>query len=209
MTGAQAAAVCAGLRLLTVTAADREAASAALADVGYAFAPRIERGGDDRIFFDSEDLARLYPAGETAIAQAVQAAAARVGLGVRVAIAGSKGVARLATRAHELALVPTAAGPARAALASIPVELLADDDRGAGGGVPALGAAHGGRRRGAARRRGRAAPGPGGRARRAGWRAARTTSRSCRGCPTTRWRRRSSSTTRSPSWSRSRSCCAA
>src|SRR5678816_605777 len=86
------------------------------------------RGADDRIFFDSEDLARLYPAGETAIAQAVQAAAARVGLGVRVAIAASKGVARLATRAHELALVPTAAGPARAALASIPVETLAGDD---------------------------------------------------------------------------------
>ena len=67
------------------------------------------------------------PSGETAIAQAVQAAAARVGLGVRVAIAASKGLARLATRAHELALVPTAAGPARAALASIPVELLAEE----------------------------------------------------------------------------------
>jgi hypothetical protein len=131
MTGAQATAVCAGLRLLTVTAADREAACAALADVGYAFAPRIERDGDPtasaRIFFESEDLARLYPAGETAIAQAVQAAAARVGLGVRVAVAGSKGVARLATRAREVMLVPTAAGPARAALASIPVEILADD----------------------------------------------------------------------------------
>jgi protein ImuB len=126
MTGAQAAAVCAGLRLLTVTAADREAAAAALADIGHAFAPRIEREGD-RIFFDSEDLARLYPAGETAIAQAVQAAAARVGLGVRVAIAASKGVARLATRARELALVPTATGPARAALASIPVEQLVDE----------------------------------------------------------------------------------
>ena len=128
MTGAQAAAVSAGLRLLTVTAADREAASAALADVGYAFAAAIERGDADRIFFDSEDLARLYPAGETAIAQAVQAVAARVGLGVRVAIAASKGVARLATRAHELALIPTAAGPARAALASIPVELLAEGE---------------------------------------------------------------------------------
>jgi protein ImuB len=131
MTGAQASAVCAGLRLLTVTAADREAASAALADIGFAFAPRIERGGNgivfERIFFDSEDLARLYPAGETAIAQAVQAAAARVGLGVRVAIAASKGLARLATRAHELALVPTAAVPAREALASIPVELLAEE----------------------------------------------------------------------------------
>ena len=128
MTGAQAAAVSAGLRLLTVTAADREAASAALADVGYAFAPRIERAdAGDRVFFETEDLSRLYPAGEPAIAQAVQAAAARVGLGVRVAIAGSKGVGRLATRARELAVVPSAAGPARAALASIPVEMLVED----------------------------------------------------------------------------------
>src|SRR6185369_15220704 len=128
MTGAQAAAVSAGLRLLTVTAADREAASAALADVGYAFAPRIERAdAGDRVFFETEDLSRLYPAGEQAIAQAVQAAAARVGLGVRVAIAGSKGVGRLATRARELAVVPSAAGPARAALASIPVEMLVED----------------------------------------------------------------------------------
>src|SRR5215212_10272528 len=46
MTDAQASAVCSGLRLLTVTAADREAASAALADVGFSFAPRIERGGN-------------------------------------------------------------------------------------------------------------------------------------------------------------------
>ena len=170
MTGAQAAAVSAGLRLLTVTAADREAASAALADVGYAFAPRIERAdAGDRIFFETEDLSRLYPAGEPAIAQAVQAAAARVGLGVRVAIAGSKGVGRLATRARELAVVPSAAGPARAALASIPVELLVGKC-GAGRGVPALGAAHGGRRRGAAGRRRRVAAGPD---RRAGRRLAR------------------------------------
>ena len=81
--------------------------------------------------------------------------------------------------------------------------------RGAGGGVPALGHAHGGRRGGAARRRGRrCAWARRGRAR-AGWRAASTTSRSCRGCPPTRWRRRSSSTTRSTRSSRWRSCCAA
>ena len=135
MTGAQAGAVCSGLRLLTVTAADREAATAALADVGYAFAPRIERAGD-RVFFEAEDLARLYPAGEAAIAQAVQAAAARVGLGVRVAVAGSKGVARLATRAHEVAVVPSAAGPARAALASIPVEILAMESGTLRGSLP-------------------------------------------------------------------------
>src|SRR6476659_7865183 len=43
MTGAQASAVCPGVRLLAASAADHDAARAALADVGYAFAPRVER----------------------------------------------------------------------------------------------------------------------------------------------------------------------
>jgi protein ImuB len=123
MTAAQAAAVCPGLRLLTATAADREAGGAALADVGFAFAPRVERDGE-RIFFDTSDLARLYPYGETAIVQAVAAAAARLGLGARVAIAPSKGVARVAARAREQAVVPADRAGTRAFLAPLPVELV-------------------------------------------------------------------------------------
>ena len=57
----------------------------------------------------------------------MQAQAARLGLGARVAIASSKGVARVATRAHELAVVPAGIAGARAFLAPLPVELLTDD----------------------------------------------------------------------------------
>jgi protein ImuB len=127
MTAAQAQAVCPGVRLLTATAADREAGEAALADVGFAFAPRVAREGE-RVFFDASDLGQLYPHGETAIVQAVQAQAARVGLGARVALASSPGVARVATRAHELAVVPAAPAEARAFLAPLPVELFTEDE---------------------------------------------------------------------------------
>ena len=123
MTGAQAAAACPGLRLHTATTADLEAGAAALADVGYAFAPRVERDGE-RIFFAADDLSRLYPNGEAAIAQAVQAHAARLGFGARVAIASGKGTARVATRAQELAVVPADRAGARAFLAPMPISFF-------------------------------------------------------------------------------------
>jgi len=126
MTGAQASAVCPGVRLVTATPADVEAARAALADVGYAFAPRVE-ANDEEALFEAGDLGTLYPTGEAAIVQAVQARAARVGLGARVAIAGSKGVARVATRAGELVVVPPGAAGARAFLAPIPMHVLTAD----------------------------------------------------------------------------------
>jgi protein ImuB len=126
MTAAQAAAACPTLRLFTATAADAEAGAAALADVGYAFAPRVQREGE-RIFFAADDLKRLYPQGDHAIAQALQAHAARLGFGARVALAASKGAARVASRAHELAVVPDDRAGARAFLAPLPVHLLTDD----------------------------------------------------------------------------------
>ena len=124
MTTAQAETVCPGVRLLSASPADVEAAKSALADVGYAFAPRIECEAEN-IFFAVEDLGQLYPT-EQAIVQAVQAHATRVGLGTRVSVAGSKGVARIATRAKELAVVGSGA-PSRAFLAPLPVKLLTDD----------------------------------------------------------------------------------
>ncbi|HTB57507.1 MAG TPA: DNA polymerase Y family protein [Polyangia bacterium] len=126
MTAAQASATCPGLRLFTATVADAEAGAAALADVGYAFAPRVERDGE-RIYFAADDLTRLYPQGDQAIAQAVQAHAARLGFGARVAIASTKGSARAATRAHELAVVPAERNSAREFLAPLPVHFLTDD----------------------------------------------------------------------------------
>jgi protein ImuB len=127
MTAAQAAANCPGLRLFTATAADAEAGAAALADVGYAFAPRVERDGE-RIYFAADDLGRLYPQGERAIVQAVQAHAARLGFGARVALAATKGSARVATRAHELAVVPSDRAGTRAFLAPLPIAHFTDDE---------------------------------------------------------------------------------
>jgi protein ImuB len=127
MTGAQAEAACPGVRLLEASPADLEAARDALADVGFAFAPRVERE-PERVFFEVEDLGRLYPLGELAVAQAVQAQAARVGLEARVAIASGKGVARVGTRARELTVVPPEAARARAFLADVPTSLLTTDD---------------------------------------------------------------------------------
>ncbi|HTA19410.1 MAG TPA: hypothetical protein VK989_08965, partial [Polyangia bacterium] len=126
MTPAQARAACPGVQLFEASPADLEAADGALADVGFAFAPRVEQE-PERIFFEVEDLGRLYPLGEQAVAQAVQAQAARVGLEARVAIAGGKGVARVATRARALAVVPPEAARARAFLAEIPIDLLTPD----------------------------------------------------------------------------------
>ena len=126
MTGAQAAAAAPGVRLLRATDADGEAGASALADVGFAFAPRVERDGE-RIYFAIEDLGRLYPH-ETAVAQAIQAHAARLGFGARVAIASTRGTARVAARAHEVAVVPAAPEEARAFLAPLPVTLFTDDD---------------------------------------------------------------------------------
>ncbi len=127
MTTAQAAAAAPALRIFTATTADAEAGAAALADVGYAFAPRVEREGE-RIFFAIDDLERLYPAGERAIAQALQAHAVRLGFGARVAIASTKGGGRVASRAHELAVVPDGRAGAGAFLAPLPVHLFTDDE---------------------------------------------------------------------------------
>jgi protein ImuB len=143
MTVAQASAACPTLRQASAAAADVAAAEAALADVGYAFAPRIDTdgvtadgagggGAAGRVFFDIADLQRLYPLGEGAIAQAIQAQAARVGLGVRVAIASSKGIARVATRARALAVVPL--GGERGFLAPLPVAVLEDEASRSGNG---------------------------------------------------------------------------
>jgi len=122
VTAAQAAAACPGLTLLPASVADTEAAQAALADLGFAFAPRIDPE-PGRVFFETGDLGQLYPT-EAALAQAIQARALRLGLGVRVAIADHKSVARMATRAAERAIVPP--GGAAAFLAPLPLGVLDD-----------------------------------------------------------------------------------
>jgi protein ImuB len=125
MTVCQARAMAGGqdkLRVFPTSPADTAAAQAALADVGYAFAPRVQ-SENDRIFFEIGDLRRLFPS-EQALAQSVTAQAARVGLAARVAIAASKGVARVASRAQDIAIV--LAGGEAAFLAPLPIG-MADD----------------------------------------------------------------------------------
>jgi protein ImuB len=122
VTGAQAAAACPGLTLLQTSPADTEAAQAALADVGFGFAPRIDRERG-RVFFEVGDLGQLYPT-EAVCAQVIQARALRLGLGVRVAIADHKTVARIATRAVERVVVP--ATGAASFLGPLPLAVLGE-----------------------------------------------------------------------------------
>src|SRR6185295_18959015 len=83
------------LKVAVASAADTAAAEAALADVGYAFAPRVEAEAG-RIFLEIGDLGRMYDS-ERAVAQGLAAQAARMGLAVRAAVASSKAVARVAS----------------------------------------------------------------------------------------------------------------
>jgi protein ImuB len=143
LTASQARAVSSGLlgthQLLVVpqSASDTAAAAAALADVGYAFAPRVQ-SENGRLFFEVGDLEQLYPEGERAIAQAIAAQAARVGLVVQVGIASSAAVARVAAQATDIAVVRPGRESARAFLApllidtalqaGVPAELADDMD---------------------------------------------------------------------------------
>lgn len=151
MTKAQAMAVCAELRWLSASAADLEAAHAALADLGYAFAARVQQEGD-HVFFAVDDLGLLYGGRdesrpynrgrdesrpgpseperdqESTILQAARARAARLGLAVRGAIASTKGLARLAAHAQELVVVPPGGAPTRAFLAPLPVRLFTPEE---------------------------------------------------------------------------------
>ncbi len=109
------------LRVIPASAADTEATTAALADVGYAFAPRVEAEGE-RLFLEVGELSVMYPAGEQAVAQAIAAQAARLGLVVRVGIAASKAVARVAAQAAEVAVVPEGLAETRRFLAPLSVD---------------------------------------------------------------------------------------
>jgi protein ImuB len=105
------------LTVVPSSAPDTAAAAAALADVGYGFAPRVESEGE-RIFVEVGELGRLFET-ERGIAQAMAAMAARVGVAVRVGIASSKPIARVAAAVQDVAIVP--AGGEAAFLAPLPL----------------------------------------------------------------------------------------
>jgi len=118
------------LRVETRSETDTTAAQAALVDVGFSYAARTQ-SEPERVFFDISDLGRMYPAGERAIAQHIATRAARIGLAVRVGIASSKGIARVATQAGHQSIMT--AGHESAQLAQLPVaagmSLLATKER--------------------------------------------------------------------------------
>lgn len=126
MTVTQARARVPDLRSMQAQPADVEAAVAALHDLGLSFAPRID-AESERVFFDVGDLGSLF-ASEKSVAQAVQARAMRLGLVVRVAVASSKGLARVGSRMGDTVLIPAAATAAQVMLASATLDVLGPDE---------------------------------------------------------------------------------
>jgi protein ImuB len=126
MTVTQARAIVPSLRVMQARQADVDAAQAALQDLGLSFAPRIE-AESGRVFFQVGDLGSLYP-NEQAMSQAIQARATQLGLAVRVAIASSKGLARVGTRAGAIVILPGTAGAAKAKLEGLPITVLDLDE---------------------------------------------------------------------------------
>ncbi len=122
MTLAQARVLAAGLVARGRDPASERAAREALGDAAESLTPRVEDAGEGVVYLDADGLDRRYPS-ESALAAAVRAAARAVGLTVRVGVASSKRVARVAARvADELRIVP--AGEEEAFLAPLEVALL-------------------------------------------------------------------------------------
>jgi len=126
MTVTQALAIVPSLRVMQARQADGDAAQAALQDLGLSFAPRIE-AESGRVFFQVGDLGSLYP-NEQAVAQAIQTRATQLELAVRVAIASSKGLARVGTRAGEIVILPGMAAAAKTKLAGLPLTVFDLDE---------------------------------------------------------------------------------
>jgi len=95
-------------------------AEAALVDLGHSFSPRVE-ASPGAIAVDVSDLGRLFE-NEAQIGNALFVGARKLGLAVRVGIAGDKTTARVASRAGEVTVV--APGREPPFLAPLPIELL-------------------------------------------------------------------------------------
>jgi protein ImuB len=96
-------------------------AEAALADLGASFSPRVEPLPSG-IALDVSDLGRLFE-NDAQIGNALFVGARKLGLAVRVGIAGDKTTAKIAARANDdVTVVP--AGREAPFLAPLPVELL-------------------------------------------------------------------------------------
>jgi protein ImuB len=102
-----------------------------LLDLAHAFSPRVELCSTREVVLDLEGLARMF--GESrSMGDELQRAAAARGVTVRVAIAESCTVARLLVRASGQSggVTVVASGGGEAALAPLPIELLAEVETG-------------------------------------------------------------------------------
>jgi protein ImuB len=127
MTEAQARARCPGLVTRSWSEPAVTSARVALLEAALTVSPRVEDGGGGLVYVDVDGLERLI-GDEPAVGARLERAARAVGLPARVAIGGSRVVARVAARqaggagAPRVVLVPP--GRERDTLAPVPVTML-------------------------------------------------------------------------------------
>src|SRR3972149_1563980 len=109
MTAAQARQVAPAALVRVTPEAAAAAADEALADVAGGFSPRVRRHAPGEVLLDVGGLVPRFGS-EQGIAHALLRACRRVGLEARVGIAASVGVARVAARTSELAVVRAGEG---------------------------------------------------------------------------------------------------
>lgn len=126
LAGAGDLAAAGGFLLVRPRSGDAErAAAAALVDVAASVAERVEEGGEGTVYLDVSGSAAMFSS-EEALAAALSARAARVGLTAHVGIGSSKTVARLAA-AHGGGALVVPPGTEAGFLAPLPVTLLEPD----------------------------------------------------------------------------------
>lgn len=133
MTLPQARAVLPGLVARGRDPECERAAEEALLEVAEGFSPRVEDGGEGRVYLEATGLERRFPAGsppasEEEAGRAMAGAARAAGLPVWVGIAGSKLAARVAAEEGRAPTVVPAGEEARF-LAPLPLERLAPEVR--------------------------------------------------------------------------------
>ena len=121
MTAAQARQVAPAALVRVTPEAAAAAADEALADVAGGFSPRVRRHAPGEVLLDVGGLVPRFGS-EQGIAHALLRACRRVGLEARVGIAASVGVARVAARTSELAVVR--AGEEKVFMTLLPLTLL-------------------------------------------------------------------------------------
>jgi protein ImuB len=135
-----ARAACAALEVRVLAPAQSEAARSALLDAALSTSPRAEHApsgagahaAEAAVFVDARGVARLFRS-EAGFAGALAERARRLGLPARVAVASSRGVARIAARALAYAggagdVRVIAPGGEAGYLAPLPLDLLSPGD---------------------------------------------------------------------------------